>query len=44
MQMAYDLWQVGDDTMWGGAGADTFVFGAGHGNDTVKDFTEGTTP
>ena len=27
--------------MWGGAGADTFVFTAGHGNDTIKDFTDG---
>ena len=27
-----------DDTMSGGAGADTFVFGEGHGTDTITDF------
>ena len=32
---------AGDDTMWGGAGDDTFVFQASHGNDTIKDFTNG---
>ena len=30
-----------DDWMWGGAGDDTFVFSAGHGNDTIYDFTDG---
>ena len=30
-----------DDTMWGGSGADSFVFQAGHGTDTIKDFTDG---
>ena len=35
------LYGGGDDTMWGGAGDDTFVFAAGHGNDTIKDFTDG---
>ncbi len=28
----------GDDTMAGGGGADTFVFGAGHGHDRINDF------
>ena len=28
----------GDDLMWGGNGVDTFVFDAGHGNDTIRDF------
>ena len=32
---------TGDDVMWGGAGDDTFVFAAGHGNDTIRDFTDG---
>ena len=32
---------AGDDTMSGGTGNDTFVFGADHGNDTIKDFTDG---
>ena len=27
--------------MWGGAGDDTFVFSAGHGNDTIYEFTDG---
>ncbi len=31
----------GGDTLTGGAGADTFVFEAGHGDDTVTDFTDG---
>ena len=32
---------AGDDVMWGGAGDDEFVFQGGHGNDTIKDFTDG---
>ena len=32
---------AGNDSLWGGTGADTFVFAAGHGNDTIKDFTDG---
>ena len=32
---------AGDDTLTGGRGADTFVFAAGHGTDTIKDFTDG---
>lgn len=32
---------LGDDTLTGGAGADTFVFDFGGGNDTVTDFTAG---
>ena len=31
----------GDDTLTGGEGYDTFVFAAGHGADTVTDFTDG---
>ena len=31
---------AGDDTMTGYGGDDTFVFGPGHGNDTITDFTE----
>ena len=31
----------GDDTLTGGAGADTFVFDPNHGNDVVTDFTDG---
>ncbi len=31
----------GDDTLTGNAGDDTFVFAAGHGSDTVTDFTDG---
>ena len=30
-----------NDTLWGGSGNDTFVFQADHGNDTIKDFTDG---
>lgn len=30
----------GDDTLTGGEDADTFVFHAGHGNDTITDFTD----
>ena len=29
----------GDDEMWGGAGADTFVYAPGDGNDKIEDFT-----
>ncbi len=37
---------LGDDTLWGDRCAeekseDTFVFGLNHGNDTIKDFTDG---
>ena len=32
---------TGDDALDGGTGDDTFVFEAGHGNDTIKDFTDG---
>lgn len=36
---------AGDDTLWGdrcnAQSADTFVFGVGHGNDTIKDFGDG---
>ena len=31
---------AGNDTMTGYGGDDTFVFGPGHGNDTITDFTE----
>ena len=31
-----------DNRLTGGEGADTFVFGPGHGNDTITDFTGGT--
>ena len=31
----------GDDTITGNAGADTFAFAPGHGNDTITDFTDG---
>ena len=31
----------GDDTLTGNEGADTFVFGSGHGSDTITDFTDG---
>ena len=30
-----------DDWLYGGSGNDTFVFEAGHGNDTIQDFTDG---
>ena len=32
---------AGDDWLYGGSGNDTFVFEAGHGNDTIHDFTDG---
>ena len=32
---------AGTDTLTGGTGADTFVFAAGHGTDTITDFTPG---
>ncbi len=32
---------AGDDTLTGGADDDTFVFAAGHGADTITDFTTG---
>ncbi len=32
---------AGDDTLTGGDGDDTFVFAAGHGSDTITDFTDG---
>ena len=32
---------AGTDTLTGGTGADTFVFAAGHGADTITDFTPG---
>ena len=31
-----------DDVMTGAGGADTFVFGTDHGNDTITDFADGT--
>ena len=31
----------GDDTITGNAGADTFAFAPGHGNDTITDFADG---
>ena len=31
----------GNDTLTGGAGADTFVFGRDHGDDSITDFTVG---
>ena len=31
----------GDDTLTGGEGDDAFVYAAGHGNDTITDFTDG---
>ncbi len=33
---------AGDDTLTGNEGADTFVFGSGHGSDTITDFTVDT--
>ena len=32
----------GDDSLTGGGNADMFVFGEGHGNDTITDFADGT--
>ena len=32
---------AGDDEFFGDGGADTFVFGPGHGSDTIWDFTNG---
>ena len=32
---------TGTDTLTGGAGADTFAYFAGHGSDTITDFTDG---
>ena len=32
---------AGDDRLHGGRGDDRFVFAAGHGNDTIRDFTDG---
>ena len=32
----------GDDSLTGGTEVDTFVFEAGHGNDTITDFADGT--
>ena len=32
---------AGNDTLTGGAGADTFVFRPGHGSDTITDFQDG---
>ena len=32
---------AGDDRIYGGAGNDTFVVGINHGNDRIKDFTDG---
>ena len=32
----------GNDRLWGGTGSDTFVFRAGHGNDWVNDFENGS--
>ena len=39
--VGYHPGNSGDDTLTGGAGADTFVFEAGHGDDTITDFTDG---
>ena len=33
---------AGNDRLWGNAGADTFVFRAGHGNDWINDFENGS--
>ncbi len=34
--------ETGNDTITGGAGADTFVFASGDGSDTITDFENGT--
>ena len=34
----------GNDTLTGGCGEDRFIFAAGHGNDTIKDFGDGYYP
>ena len=39
-ETAYDG-TSGDDTLRGSWGDDTFIFAAGHGNDTITDFTDG---
>ncbi len=32
---------AGDDWLYGGSGDDVFIYKAGHGNDTIADFTDG---
>ena len=32
---------AGDDMLYGGSGDDVFIYKAGHGNDTIADFTDG---